>query len=48
MLDTIDCKLKKAYAGSAAARVCYEQAAAAYADCKKQGKQSDVPRYDRN
>ena len=48
MLDTIDCNLKKAYAGADAARTCHEQAAAAYSDCKKKGRQSDIPRYDRN
>jgi hypothetical protein len=47
-LDTINCNLKKAYAGAAAARACHEQAAAAYADCRKKGKKSDIPRFDRN
>jgi hypothetical protein len=46
--DTINCNVKKAYAGADAARVCHEQAAAAYADCLKKGKKSDIPRYDRN
>jgi hypothetical protein len=46
--DTINYNLKKAYAGANAARVCHEQAAKAYADCLKNGKKSDIPRYDRN
>jgi hypothetical protein len=47
-LDTINCNLKKAYAGSAAAQTCHEQAAKAYADCLRKGKKSDIPRYDFN
>ena len=46
--DTINCNLKKAYAGTRAAQTCHEQAAGAYADCLKKGKKSDIPRYDRS
>jgi hypothetical protein len=46
--DTINCNIKKAYAGAAAAQVCHAQAAKAYADCRRKGRKSDIPRYDRN
>jgi hypothetical protein len=46
-IDTINCNIKKAYAGAAAARACHEQATARYADCRRQSKKSDIPAFDR-